>query len=363
MGTILKLSLCIWVCFGVVFAQEINPPQPISKEIYLSYTQYPKRVFTGQKFKVHIQALIVKSRSDFDDMLTTLSTPQNLETLTSNIKWDENPDGTISTVIEFKAFDQEFKLPVVTLALLNKGQVVSHATLQPIDIKYEKIAINQKLFSNIIASNLKINSVKTKQYSNTQLHSTINIEGYNSNLEDIYLASYGEQGTSSLTQDQKKQNLYYYVITPLHVKQINFTYYNTVENEFVRIQLPIILEEELVSTQTELNPYHNSMLLYKQIAVGVLLVVFLLIYILKRGIISLVIITFLIVLLTYLFIPSEKVLLNSGIKVYILPTTNSTVYKTLQTKQIVEKVVEKNGFIKVIFQNENVGWVRKNDLE
>jgi hypothetical protein len=358
----LKLFLFSLLYFNYTIAQDQNP-KPISKEIYLSYIEYPKRVFTGQKFKVKIQALIVKSTSEYDDKVTTLSTPQNLETLTQNIKWDEKDDGTLTTTLKFKAYDQKFVLPVITLALLNKGQVVSHATLQPVDIQYEKIAVHQKLFSNIIASNIKINSVKTKQYSNTQLHSTINIEGYNSNLEDIYLSNYEEQGTSSLTQNQQKQNLYYYVITPLHIKQIDFSYYNTKENAFVRIQLPIILEEELVSTQTELNPYHNSMLLYKQIAVGVLLVIFLLIYLFKRGIISLVVITFLIVLLTYLFIPSQKVLLGTGIKVYILPTSNSTVYKTLQTKQIVERIVEKNGFTKVIFKNDNVGWVKTDDIQ
>jgi len=356
---IVRLFLILTIFLPSLWGQE---NLPISKEIYLSYDKYPKRVFTGQKFEVTIKAIILKDRSSYDNIVTTLNSAQNIEQLTQVIEWTEHHDGTKTANIEFKAHDKSFQLPVITLALLKNGQVTDHTTLAPVDIKYEKIAINQKLFSNIIASDIKINSVKTKQYSNNELHTTIHIEGYDSNLEDIYLSSYGEQGTSSLVEDQEKQSLYYYVITPLYVKQINFTYYNTLQNSFVKIQLPIILEEELVSTQTELNPYHNSMVLYKQIAIAALLVIFLLIYTFKRDMVYLIISTLLIIVLAYLFIPNEKILLNSGIKVYILPTSNSTVYKTLSNKEIVEKVYEKNGFVKIIFNNENVGWVKENDI-
>lgn len=335
---------------------------PISKEIYLSYDKYPKRVFTGQKFEVTIKAIILKNISDYDNIVTTLSGGDGVEQLTQTIEWKEEQDGNKFTTLEFKAHDKVFTLPTVTLALLKNGQVIDHSTLAPVAIRYEKIAINQKLFSNIIASDIKVNSVKTKQYSNNELHTTINIEGYDSNLEDIYLSNYEEQGKSSLVEDQEKQNLYYYVITPLYIKQIDFTYYNTVENSFVKIQVPIILEEELVSTQTELNPYHNSMVLYKQIVTGILLVIFLLIYAIRRDIIYLIISTLLIIFLAYLFIPNQKILLDNGVKVYILPTSNSTVYKTLQNKEIVERVYEKNGFVKIIFKNENVGWVKKDDI-
>jgi hypothetical protein len=356
----LLYSLLILVSIlGSIYAQE---DIPISKEIYLSYDKYPKRVFTGQKFRVTIKAIILTNISSYDNIVTTLSGAEGVEQLTQTIEWKEEHDGNRFATIEFKAHDKAFTLPIITLALLKNGQVIDHSTLSPVEIRYEKIAINQNLFSNIIASDLKINSVKTKQYSNNELHTTIHIEGYDSNLEDIYLSNYKEQGRSSLVEDEEKQNLYYYIITPLYVKQIDFTYYNTIQNSFVKVQIPIILEEELVSTQTELNPYHNSMVLYKQIVVGVLLALFLIIYAFRRDIVYLIITTILIIFLAYLFIPNQKILLNDGVKVYILPTSNSTVYKTLENKEIVEKVYEKNGFVKIIFKNENVGWVKKDDI-
>ncbi len=360
MNYISKLFLILFVFISFLYSEETNIP--ISKEIYLSYEKYPKRVFTGQKFEVTLKAIILKNISSYDNIITTLSGGENIEQLTQTIEWKEEREGNRFTTLEFKAHDKEFVLPMITLALLKDGQVIDHSTLSPVDIKYEKIAINQKQFSNIIASDIKINSVKTKQYSNNELHTTINIEGYSSNLEDIKLSSYGEQGINSLVEDEVKQNLYYYVITPLYIKQINFSYYNTEQNSFVKIQLPIILEEELVSTQTELNPYHNSMVLYKQVATGVLLVILLIIYAFKRDMIYLILSTLLIVILAYLFIPNEKILLNSGVKVYILPTSNSTVYNTLENKEIVERVYEKNGFVKIIFKNDNVGWIKKDDI-
>lgn len=356
------LPLLLFLCMMAQAQMEEESKTTPSKEIYLSYSQYPKRVFTGQKFQVELKAIIVKSRTSYDDIITTLGEGESIEILTQNIQWNEELDGSYTAKLQFKADDKPFVLPQVTMALLKNGQVIDHAKLLPISIEYEQIAINQSLFSNIIAKDIKVNNVTTKQYSNTQLHTTLHIEGIESNLEDIYLRSYGDQGTSSLVEDSQKQSLYYYVITPIHIKEITFSYYNTVENSFIKIELPIILEEELVSTQTELNPYYNSMLLYKQIALGVVLGVFLILYAFQRDLIYLIIVTILIIILAYMFIPNEKILLEEGVKVYILPTSNSTVYKTLENKEIVEKVYIENGFVKIIFSNDIVGWIKQSDL-
>ena len=70
-----------------------------------------------------------------------------------------------------------------------------------------------------------------------------------------------------------------------------------------------------------------------------------------------------IIILAYLFIPNEKVLLKKDINIYILPTKNSTVYKKLDSKEVVEIINKKNNFVKVIFTNENIGWVKKSDME
>jgi len=358
MTYILKLFLLVLFFFNLALCED----NVKSKELYLSYKEYPKRVFTGQKFDIKLQSIILKPADSYDKILTTFTSEDGIDILNSDINWTKEKEGTFNTTISYKVYDRQFNLPKITLAILKDNDVIDYISVDSPKIKYEKIAINQKHFSNIIANDLKIHTVKTKQYTNNMLHTTLHIEGINSNLEDINLKEYEEQGIKSLTSEYPNQSLYYYVMIPSHKKQINFTYYNAIEKNFIMIQIPIILDEELVSTQTELNPYNSSMLIYKQALSGFFLVLFIVIYMFTKQNRYLILITIMIILLAYLFIPNKKILLQKDTKVYILPTKNSTVYTKLKTKHIVEVINEKDKFIKVLFENENIGWIKKNDI-
>ena len=334
-----------------------------SKELYLEYNSYPQRVFTGQKFDVELKALILKNIDSYDKVVTSFSKEENIEIVTTDVAWVKNKSREYLTTITYKVFQNEFILPTITLSLYKGEEIVDFITIESPEIQYEKIAVNQKLFSKVIAEKLEIFTVKTKQYTNNVLHTTINLKATKGNLEDFVLNSYDEnQGINSLNDMYPIQNLYYYVMIPSHTKQIKFTYYNTSSKSFVTMTVPILLDEELVSTQTELNPYNSSILIYKQILSASLLFIFLLLFIFKRKNIYLVLLVICIAILAYLFIPNKKALLNENVSVYILPSNNSTVFKSLESKEIVEIVNEKKDFIKVLFTNQSIGWIKKDDI-
>jgi len=334
-----------------------------SKELYLEYSSYPQRVFTGQKFDVKLKALILKDENSYDKIVTTFTQEENIIQLNQDVNWTKNSTSEYTTTITYKVFHGKFVLPKITLALTKDEEIIDFISIDSPLIEYENIAINQKLFSNIIGKNLEVFTVKTKQYTNNTLHTTLHIEALNSNLEDFRLDQFAtDQGIKSITNKYPTQSLYYYVLIPSHTKQINFNYYNTESKSFVMIHIPIILDEELVSTQTELNPYNSSLLIYKQVASGVVLFFCILLFIIRRTNFYLFLITVLIAFLAYLFIPNKKILLKRDIKVYILPTNNSTVFKTLEAKKIVEIVNENKIFYKVLFTNESIGWINKDDI-
>jgi hypothetical protein len=334
-----------------------------SKELYLEYSSHPQRVFTGQKFDIELKALILKPADSYDKIITSFSKEDNIDILTSDIIWKKNKASEYKTTISYKIFQDEFVLPTITLSLYKNEEIVDFISIESPEIQYEKIAVNQKLFSKVIAKKLEVFTVKAKQYNNNILHTTINLKATNGNLEDFILNSYSEdQGIDSLSDLYPIQNLYYYVMIPIHTKEIKFTYYNTESKGFVTMKLPIILDEELVSTQTELNPYNSSILIYKQILSGSLLLLFIILFIFKRKNIYLIFLMICIAIFTYLFIPNKKILLKENVNVYILPSNNSTVFKTLESKEIVEIVNEKKYFIKVLFNNQSIGWLKKDDI-
>ncbi|MGB5868427.1 MAG: hypothetical protein WBG69_11205 [Arcobacteraceae bacterium] len=360
----MKYILNIVFLFTLLNTSLFSNEEIESKELYLEYNSFPQRVFTGQKFEVELKALILKDPTSYDKIVTTFTQEPNIEVLTQDVVWIKNESSEYKTTIAYKVHQDAFTLPKITLALSKDEEIIDFISIDSPFIKYEKIAVNQKLFSNVIANDLEVMTVKTKQYTNNVLHTTINIKGINSNLEDFKLNEYPEdqQGINSLTDIHPEQNLYYYVMIPSHTKELKFNYYNSNSKDFVMITIPIILDEELVSTQTELNPYNSSILIYKQVFSGVLLLISVILFAITRNNIYLIFITIFIVILAYLFIPNQKVLLNKGLSVYILPTNNSTVFKKLERKNVVEIVNEKNDFIKVLFDNESIGWIKKDDI-
>jgi len=359
----MKYYFKVFFLFLVLSSTLFSQDEIESKELYLEYDSYPQRVFTGQKFDIKLKALILKEEDSYDNIVTTFTTEKNIEVLTHNVIWTKNEASEYTTTISYKAFENTFTLPKITLALSKDEEIIDFISIASPVIDHGKIAVNQKLFSKVIAKNIEVFTVKTKQYTNNILHATLHIKGTNSNLEDFTLDSYeNEQGISSLSDNYPEQNLYYFVLIPSHTKQIKFTYYNTDSKDFVTITLPIILEEELVSTQTELNPYNSSILIYKQVLVAGFLLLFIFLFMFSRKNVYLIIITIFIALLAYLFIPNKKILLKENIKVYILPTEHSTVFKLLNSKEIAEKINENDEVVKVLFGNQSIGWIKKDDI-
>jgi len=349
----IAIFLLLLLINSALYSEDIR-----SKTIYLEYTSYPKRVFTGQNFNIKLKATILTPKSSYDKIITTFVDGKYIDIVDPNIQWKEISENIFTATVRIKVHDRDFTLPDITIGLVKDNSIIDYKSIKLPTIKFEKIAIDQKLFSNVIASDLEINTVKTKQYNNNLLLTTINIEAKNSNLEDIFINKYKDQGIKSLNDKPPYQSLYYYVIIPSHTKEIKFTYYNSKDKDFVYIRLPITLDDDLVSTQTDLNPYNSSILIYKQILVIALLIISIILYGFTNKSKYLILIAILIIFLAYLFIPNKKIILDTNTDVYILPTPHSTIYKKIKHKVLVEIINEKNGYTKVLFKNQNIGWVK-----
>ena len=334
-----------------------------SKQLYIKYTKYPSTVYTNQRFSVELEARILTSKEDFDSVVTEYGNDEvSIDLLDGNITWKEQGDKYI-TKITYKAKDTNFELPTIRLWLEKDEEEVGSVKLDPPKIKFNKIAIDQDKFSNVIADDLKIKGIQAKQYNNKMLMIVCNIETVNGNLEEFNIKQFKDQGIKDFEEKYPVQSMYYYMIVPSHISSINFDYYNPVQREFITVELPIVLEEELVSTQTDLNPNDGSFLAYKQLISFVLLVVFIALYIRSKNKIFIVFIAIFLFMFIKLILPNKKVFIPSDTKVFILPTKSSTIYKVTNKKTKVEILEEKEGFLKVLFDNKNIGWIKDSDVK
>lgn len=334
-----------------------------SKELYIKYIKYPNTIYGKQRFAVELEARVLSTKNSFDYVSATYHDGYNIELVSGEISWENIGNNIYTTKILYKVQNKDFKLPIIRLSLELDDQEVNHIEIKAPSINYTQIAINQENFSNIIASDLYIKKIQTKQYNNKMLMIVCNIEAQNSNLEEFYLSKFNDQGMTSFENNYPIQSIFYYLIVPSHIDNISFSYYNPKTLQFINVELPVILEENLVSTQTDLNPNSGNMLRYKQIIVLLLLISCVIIYfITKNKFFILLIIIFLIITIK-LMLPNKKIIIAENTKVYILPTKLSTIYQTIDTESEAEILMEKDKFIKIIFKNKNIGWVNKNDIK
>ncbi len=336
----------------------------VSKNLYLSYLNYPKHVYKNQRFEVEVKALI--TRNNYDYIETRFLNSKNMTPLNPKELWKKSDiSNTFTNKFYFKAYESEFKMPIIEVNLYKDKTLIESRRISELKITFSEIAKSDDRFTSVIAKDFKVTTSKTKQYTNKDALTIIDIEAFNSNLEDFYLKDIEEQGITLIEDEYPFQHMIYYLVIPIQKKSIVFNYYNTNLNKFEKIVIPVVLEDELVSTQTDLNPNNSSFEFYKKIGMGVLSLLFLLLFIWKRSYVYLIIFLILTIIFILFAMPNKTIKLKENSVIYILPTKNSTIFQKVQNTAIVEDMKRKNGFVKIMFANGSnnfIGWVKEEDV-
>jgi len=348
------ISGILFSLLNLLLANDINATiKP--KYLYLKYTSYPKQIYQNQIFSFELKANILYKQ---DYIINTKITPyQNLAFLNDEIIWYKK-NNIITTKIDFKATDKKPIFPTFVIELLDKnGTLIDSQTILPPNIEF-KVLQQDELFSKVIAKDLKVLFTKTKQYSNNELLTYIELQATNSNLEDFRLSNLNLLKQTLLSHNHIK-TLKLSIITPLSKKELQFTYFNTTNKEYTLVTIPLFLKDELVSTQTNINPNSNDLLIYKQmILIGIILILLIIFLWIKQKIVIFWVVLVTCVLI-YISLPNQKINIPKGTKIYILPTSNSNIFKITNKVLEVEVLLKKENYIKILLPNNTVGWIKK----
>lgn len=354
----MKKSLLFFIALCSFFAINLFA----AKNLYISYTKTPTNIYKNQRFEIKIEAMI--TTSNFTNISTKFLNYSNIEILNPNSSWRKISDEKYENSYYFKVKNTNFSLPLFEISLLNSSSLVDQSTLEALQIKSSNIGKIDDRYSNIIADNVVLKAFKTKQYNNDNALTIIDLDAINSNLSDFKLKNIEEQGLSSIKEWENIENMVYYFVTPIFQKNLVFTYFNTSTNSFKEIKVPLILQNELVSTQTDLNPNDSTFEKYKKIAAIVVFVIFLLIYILKRWKIVLFFTLISLVVAVLYNLPNKKGLIKTDSYIYILPTKNSTIFFKTEKDEKVEALEKRENFVKVLgVDSDFIGWVKEESFE
>lgn len=335
-----------------------------SRSLYASYERVPKILFKNQRFEIVLNVIV--TTDEFEKIETRFLNSENIKVLNPTKQWEYGNKNKFLNKYYFKVESNSFIIPEFQILIYKEGKVFETVTLPSKIIQYRDIATQDESFSNVIADKLEVKSHISKQYTNKQLLTILEIDAVEGNLEDFKLKNVSEQGISSINGEYPNQTAIYYAVLPIYTKKIVFDYYNTKSNRLVQIVSRVKLTNELVSTQTDLNPNKSNILFYKKIVSGFFVLLFFMIYVFKRKFIYIFLGLVCLIIFILYNMPNKELAIKKGTNIYILPTVNSTVFYTTDKNLHVEILSEREGFTKILIENDNkketIGWIKERDV-
>ncbi len=217
-------------------------------------------------------------------------------------------------------------------------------------------------FCGVLAADMKIHNSQVSHYDEKNYLVTLSIEAYEANLEDMHLKGVIESGVEEIVRNGAKVEGEFYVVIPTTQKELKFTYFNTIKQQYVFLKAPVELLDSTVVTQTDLNPKEDSFDKLKKYTVMALVGFFFLMFLIYRDFFYLVLgVVSLITLLTF-YTPKEKVCIKQGAPLYILPTETSSISTKVESEYTTPLLGERKAFRKVEYKNGIIGWVKDEDL-
>ena len=327
-----------------------------NKVIYVSYDEIPKRVIQGEIFTVTLKTL--STIQNYDDIIYEFSNARGLKIL-DEVPIREQKGKFLYDTFHLLSTASVAKLPDVNASLIASKEYNSTF------IEGEKLNViklnPKKNFSNIIADNLLLNEYKTTNYDNRHNIIIFVLSGENTNIDALHFNNVYKQGKESSTNSYLASKITYFVVVDKQLEHFSFSYFNLLTNRFELIDIPVIVDDDSVTTQSDLKPRDQSHDIQKMYAAAAVAILGFILVILRRRIIYLLLIFLPLGYILYLSSPEEMICIKKGAPIHLLPVDNGTIFETTQTKISLPKEGATNRYIKIKLNNNKIGWVKNED--
>ncbi len=328
-----------------------------NKVIYLSYDDIPQRVIKGEIFPLTFKSLSTVRGSD--EIAYNFSNAEGIEILSPLPQRVKKGKYFYDTFYALST-QEDARLPDVNASLISQeeyeptlisGQKLNVITLNP-----------KKNFSNIIANSFAISQYKTTSYDKTHNIIVFVAKATNSDLKVMHFQNIEKQGIESISDSYLNSEITYFLVIDKKIENFSFSYFNLLKNNFSQVTIPIIVDDDSVSTQSDLKPKDQSKERLKMaVAGGVAFFIFLLI-LWRRKFIYLIFLLIPLIYIIYLAIPEQEICIKKGTQIHLLPVDNGTIFETTDVKYKLLKEGSVQNFVKVKLLNDKIGWVRNEDI-
>jgi len=344
----MKLLLLTLVFFSSLYANKV---------IYLSYDEIPQRVIKGEIFPFTLKSL--STVKDSDEIEYNFSNFKGIEILSLEKQRVKKGKYFYDTFYALST-QTEANLPDVNASLVSQN---SYPSTLISGKKLNIITLNpKKNFSNIIANTFAISEYKTTSYDNTHNIIVLVATATNSDIKAMHFQNIEKQGIESITESYLDSKITYFLIVDKQIENFTFSYFNLLKNDFSQVTIPIIVDDDSVTTQSDLKPKDQSKERIKMAIAGGISFIILLLILWRKKFIYLVFLIIPLSYIAYLAIPEQEICIKKGTQIHLLPVDNGTIFETTQVEYRLLKEGSVQDFIKVKLLNEKIGWVKNEDI-
>jgi hypothetical protein len=341
------LFFVVSLTFGLLFGGESN----------YKYSYYPKRgVYQNQIFSITIfgkdaiknsPTIILNNRENLDNSLEIIS----------KRPLKKRAKGDVFYTFYFKAKNRNIILP----SFIVQDDKNNTSILKSLQIPVKRLSVPKGIgFSGVIASDLKI--LNYKILSNKSI--IVTLRANNANLEDFYLPSTIKRDLISIKRyGSIAEAKYLFYLGRDIVNSVDFSYYKSINSRFIPMTLSKVNKaEEELKKRVNLSPKDSSFMKFKKYTFGFLTIFFLLMFMIYKDYFYLGLFGITVIILLTFFAPIQRVCVQKGAKIYILPIENSTVGKIVTTKDEYPIYYKYKNFSKIEYEDGVAGWVKNEDL-
>jgi len=365
MRFLLVLLFSFSLAFGEVSvfsdANETNVTKPKveTKFLYQSYVNLPKKLLKGQVFALTIKTLSTKKNSR--DIIYDFSKSSGLKLLTDD-KSREFKNPYFYDTFYFQVTSNYVRTPLVTTSIIFDDYTGGYeGTLDGVQIK--TVSLNPKKdFSKILARQFKVTEYKTTQYDAENNIVVFSAEATMANIKEFSLNIAVKEDIDSFEENFPYSKFTYYAVVPKQLNEIKFTYFNLATNRFQNVIIPIIVNNDRVSTQTDLAPKQNTHVIQKIIAFSVVSIIGLVLFFTSRRKLYLIIVLIPLIFIAKLLVPIKHVCIKKDSNIYLLPMKNGTIFEQVPYRFTTEELGHVGEFSKIRMQNKQIGWVKDENI-
>lgn len=327
-----------------------------SSALEIGFSNAPERAYTGEIVPVTVKLTPVDLASG--NVEYTLQNEEGLRIFSETPRRSVKEDGVYDTFY-FIVHSSLARLPDITATLTSTGE--SSEVLTGTALRVSPLSPPSS-FANVLAEKFEIVNYKTTPYNNDSNVVIFTAKASRCDIGSFKLPDAIKQGFESKVSSAGESQMTYYVIIPDTEETLTFSYFNLKKQRYESLVIPIIVDDDTVSTQSDLSPTdarHTEL----KVTVAVIFVVLLFaLFYWRRQKWYLYVSAFPMFYLIYVFLPNQEVCVKKDAPIYLLPINHGTIFEMTLQEEHLEAEKEVGDFIKVHLKDDQIGWVHKRDL-